>query len=392
MVDNKWFESVYPRIRIVYKSLQYNKVFREIMEWKKNSKTSDFEMDKFKEHVLKYLYSMRTETGVRFSESSKLESLYALVYQIMIEGMLDIPITNKEEKLNILNSAQCDDGYFYDFATFNYKYIQGDGWGARHFVPHAIIAYERLGAIPNKSFSYISSLYTEKNLISLLESLNWRQPWGASNVVMNYLTVMQYSRDRMGDIKAEKALECALEWLLKRIRKDCGMWFQGRMENQIQINEAIRAAYHIYPLFIYDNIELPFRERVIDKILESQNKAGGFDILLNSSACHDIDAIDPLIRFNLQTNYRTDEVKDCVARSLEWVLHNQMEDGGFVFSLGEKFNYGHRNLSSAKGESNMFATWFRTLSVVYMYNYLYNVDSGLLCLPGYEMPIRKRNK
>ena len=104
--------------------------------------------------------------------------------------------------------------------------------------------------------------------------------------------------------------------------------------------------------------------------MRTQNARGGFGWGVhnskdpwNSSACEDIDSIDPLARLSTQTGYRRQEVIAALERALPWVLSNQNEDGGFVFMRASSFCYGHDLMCSGPDESAMFPTWFRTLSL-----------------------------
>ena len=126
-------------------------------------------------------------------------------------------------------------------------------------------------------------------------------------------------------------------------------------------------------------------------ILPLQNKWGGFDISPFSSVCADIDAVEPLIRLSLSNpNYRIDEIKTIVNRSADNCLANQNIDHGFVFQRFYPFCYGHINMSSDREKSNLFATWFRTLQLLYIDSYLSNTNYSFVNMPGYEMPLREK--
>ncbi len=129
--------------------------------------------------------------------------------------------------------------------------------------------------------------------------------------------------------------------------------------------------------------------RIIDSCLRTQNKFGGFGVPANSSACEDIDSIDPLVRLYFLGNYRKEEIKKSLERAIVWVLVNMNEDGGFVFRRMEPFVYGHKLMSSGKDESAMFPTWFRTLSLAYLAkalptSFLGKFDWQFIRCPGYQ--------
>ena len=107
-------------------------------------------------------------------------------------------------------------------------------------------------------------------------------------------------------------------------------------------------------------------ERIVDSCLATQNRLGGFGVPLNSSACEDIDCIDPLSRLYIETDYRREDIHNALEKALPWVLVNVNPDGGSVFRRHESFKYGHDLMSTRANESSMFATWFRTLSLAYL--------------------------
>ena len=51
-----------------------------------------------------------------------------------------------------------------------------------------------------------------------------------------------------------------------------------------------------------------------------------------------------------------------------------MKDGGCVFRKHSSFKYGHELMTTSEEESNMFATWFRTLSIAYISQVLPGIE------------------
>ena len=79
------------------------------------------------------------------------------------------------------------------------------------------------------------------------------------------------------------------------------------------------------------------------------------------------------------------EIDQALTKAINWVLCNQVGDGGFVFRLHEPFIYGHQQTSSQKNQGAMLPTWFRTLSIIYLCNYLRIPNSFVITkCPGYE--------
>ncbi len=199
---------------------------------------------------------------------------------------------------------------------------------------------------------------------------------------MNIGVAMQYARDRMG-MPFKSAVEALEEFLIKKINRNYGMWFEGKVNSSDKRNEMIRGMYHILPIFYYDNIELPYSELAIRQILLSQNKWGGFDKNIGSSACADIDGLDPLLRLTYKKN--DIDSKKAILKARNWILFNQNPDGGFVFERNREFIYGsQRVLFSKENESNLFATWFRCLSLELVNTYLEEGKAFTIDTPGYE--------
>jgi hypothetical protein len=129
----------------------------------------------------------------------------------------------------------------------------------------------------------------------------------------------------------------------------------------------------------------------MDTVLATQNDLGGFgwgvhngSNPLHSSACEDIDSIDPLVRMSRRSDYRRDDVLGVLRRALPWVKKNQAPDGGFVFMLDRPFEYGHPELASGTNVGAMFPTWFRTLSLAMIGKAMISEKWNFINCPGYQ--------
>lgn len=344
-------------------------------------KTLDFiNINKVGDHIAEYKYSY---------PSSK-PTIYASCYACMIRSLYgDLDSFSDEQKkewTSYFDSFQSpDDGLFYDPVLANVIYNKEDWWGARHLALHLIIAYTALGSRPKYDFRFLKPFYDPSYVIDWLESRDWYDRIAfTGNEVMNYGCLLQYSRDFFGNKDAGNGLRVMLDWLEQKINPDTGMWGSQPGVDPTQLSLVVQGAYHIYPLFFYDNRNLPYNDKAIDLLLKTQNPLGGFGVQLNSSACEDIDSIYPLIRFSKITDYRKEEVDLALKRAFPFVLANMNDDGGFVFRRNEPFHYGHKEMYSGYNESSMFATWFRTLCLAYLVNYLGLKNSFCLKkIPGY---------
>ena len=114
----------------------------------------------------------------------------------------------------------------------------------------------------------------------------------------------------------------------------------------------------------------------------------GFGPNLKSGACADIDSIDPLARLSFFTSYRREDIKLVLKKALPWVLSNQNDDGGSVFSRGGRCECGTSNIYAKVDESAMFPAWFRTLSLSYIGMVLPELVTGVnwnfMHCPGHQ--------
>ena len=364
----------------------------------------DWTYESEKQQTLAYLESMRVGPfAYKFAGSSEQPTLYGSIYACMLlsmYGVLDsMTPAEKNDWLTYLDSFQdAKDGYFRDpvlaCPAFEGTPEWGDGWGARHLAGLIIVAYGHLGRSPKYPFTFLEPYYDLDYLNIWLKSFAFKQDvWSQSNYIMNIATLLQYARDYMGENRAAPAIKVILEWLRSTQRADTGMWHQYTINGYPEIGDAIRGAYHFYPLFVYENEPLKHPEAIIDTILRSQNSWGGFNPQeMPSGACEDIDAIEPLIRASLQTGYRQLEVNIAIRRAMLWVLSCRNKNGGYESLPENGCPHGnHLQTSSMPGEGNLFSTWFRTLCLAYILDFLKIPNAFTLRIhPGYEINLNYR--
>jgi phage pi2 protein 07 len=338
----------------------------------------NFDFKQLKAKTLRYLRTMKMdnhEFSYRFSTSTKSSLLYASVYACMIRSLYgdlrQISEKQRQSWVDYLDSFQSEDkGLFYDPVIKNALFDNSDWWGDRHLALHAVSAYCALGAMPKYRFHFLEQYYSETELKRWLDTVKWESAIphnnDIDNKIMNIGCLLQYSRDYFDDANAARAVEFLKKYLKKKINVETGLWGFYNTEDKDQLSRMVQFAYHILPIYFYDHEEIQYKEKIIDHILSTQNLLGGYGVQYNSSACEDIDSIDILIKLSRRTGYRSDDIKQSLLNALPWVLSNMNKDGGFVFRREEPLLYGHGEMSSGNNESNMFATWFRILSLAYL--------------------------
>ena len=354
-----------------------------------------------KQRILGYLEQRRVgEFEFKFSANSTMPTLYASIYACMLLGLLGeldkLTSADKRRWLEYFNQMQSEsDGYFRDPALVGNDYetggVWGDGWGIRHLAGHIIIAYGRLEGQPRYPFKFLSPFYNDTCLEAWLGKFNFEtNVWSASNYLMNLYSLLQYARDFMGESRAAKPIDRIASWLTEHQSPETGMWHKYSVRGYPELGDAIRGAYHFYPLFTYEQRPVAYREKVIDQIIKSQNSWGGFEMEKRpSGACEDIDALEPMIRFVAQTGYRKAEAELTVKRAMVWLLANRHTDGGYESLMENGCHYGgHPQTESFPKQSNLFATWFRTLTLAYVTRFLkMENDYNISRFPGYEIAL-----
>lgn len=353
----------------------------------------NFNYGKQKEKTLSFVNEMSCSDKhiYKYAPSCRRPNIYASTYACLLLSLFgEIDKLPEKEKLNWISyfdSFQNTDGFFYDETIYNGIYDNTDWWGKRHLLPHIIMAYTALGAKPKYEFSWLKDYYSTHKLDELIASVNWNSAimddTDIDNKIMNIGVCLQYQRDFRNDNKANTAITYLKNQLLEKLNPTTGFWGCYNLNNKTERARMIQFSYHLQRLFFYDSYKFSNVERMIDLILESQNAYGGFAVQLNSSACADIDAINPLIYFSKGSDYRKKEIEIALQRAFVFILSNQNTDGGFVFMRDAPFYYGAKEMSSQKNESAMFPTWFRTLCLAYMCDYLNCGDFNIVYSPGY---------
>lgn len=353
-----------------------------------------FDFDKYKSKVLDYSHSLNEGClfNYKYAKSTTTPTIYASMYVCLLESLFgNLSRKDEDYRLNwakYFDSFQdSSDGFFYDKTINSPFYNQTDWWGKRHLVPHLIMAYTALGYKPKYPFYWVSEYYSKDAIDELMSEAAWdtamMDDTDIDNKIMNIGVTLQYQRDFFNDDSARKSISYLKECLLSKINPDTGMWGVYNLEDPKEKARMIQFSYHLLRLFFYDGDVIEKPERLIDLIIESQNRYGGFAVNLNSGACADIDAIDPLIYLSKQIDYRHDDIEKVLRRAFIFILGNQNDDGGFVFLRDSEFDYGDQQTSSLKNESALFPTWFRTLSIAYICEFLDIKGFNFVKSPGY---------
>lgn len=366
-------------------------IAKDIMVVPKYIDSHDVDIETIKDGVIKYIESQSIgDYGCSFSQSAHEATLFASVYKLMIYGLIGVDIVDADGWKEYLDSFQDDDGIWRDKKhPFRNWAARSDEWNDIHLIPHIIYAYEAIKKLPNKRYEFLDKFKKREVISDFCEQIDFEKFWASSNGVMNYLVSMIYARDVMGDSELQSSIDYILSFLVNKMDLSDGLWTERR--DKTSLYEAVRGGYHVWMLMIQEGVK--FQENhihnIIDTILLLQNKYGGYNKHLIADICHNIDCIDPLVRFSyMDPDYRKNEIEDALLNARRYLLNNRNDDGGFCFGRMIKLRYGNDSLRSDFNESNMFGTWFTLLALMIIEDYF---DEKVLLeskLPGMEYKVK----
>jgi hypothetical protein len=330
--------------------------------------------------TLQYVESMRFHGQpfgrYRYAKGMTEPTLYSSTYAAMTRGLYrdlhTLTSAQRREWVAYLQSHQDDDGLYRDPRIFGVGWYKDDPeWcGRRHLTCHVLTALTCLGAVAAKPLRMLEPFYDKAHLTAWLEGRDWSKVDFVGNEVLNLGTLLQYARDFQKQPRAAAAMRLMLDWLARNhMNADTGLWGSIDVTEPKGLSRAVMGAYHFWLLFFYDRVPVPHPERAVDSVLRTENPKGGFGWGVHgpaSSACEDIDSIDPLARLLSPSAQRRDDIIAALRRAEPHVLAMQNDDGGFGWVRGTAFSYGHPLMAAGKDASGMFPTWFRTLSLAYL--------------------------
>lgn len=322
-------------------------------------------------------------------------SIYACLIMSLAGEFEKYDSIDKEKLCDYFSRFQSEeDGLFYDNKLLNKNYPSCNWWWTQHLAVQIVACYKILGKKPSYKFKFLEKFYDLEVLADFLETIDVDNHKVKDNeyILMSFGALLQFNRDFFEDAAAGSAVVYLQKWLLSKINTDSGLWGSKAPQIPEEITSSIQFYYQLYLMFEYDKVRLPYREKVIDWVLRTQNSSGGFGVDPTcSSACEDIASIDILIRYGLTGNYKTTDIIEALLKAVPWIISNYNENLGAVFSRAKSFQYGHALMNTRENESSLFATWLRTLSLAYITNFLgrYLENAKLLSLfniddaPGY---------
>jgi hypothetical protein len=346
-----------------------------VSKMQKTIRNGGIDFNEIKRKTLEYVASNQiAELGIGYysyrvgGPSLVYASAYAALVRHLYGDLKTLTVDECKSWAQYLLQNQSEDGLFRDPQIECHAAEEIDWWGWRHMTMHVLMALCALGAKTYRTFECIKQFKASGRMAEWLANRNWeKDATCVSNEVQNYGTLLQYARDFQDQSWCQAALDEMYDWLDDHQNAETGCWGYP-CDTPLHRSYAVQTGYHFWCMYFYDNRPIKYIERIIDTCLATQNKLGGFGVQLNSSACEDIDSIDPLVRLSFITDYRRAEIISALKRAIPWILVNQNKfDGGWVFRRYQLYNIlPHRVMWAGMNESFMTYTWFRTLSLAYI--------------------------
>lgn len=323
--------------------------------------------------ALEYIETLRVRDSAygryRYTADSQNPILYASIFAVLSRHLLNdlatLPQNQQEEWGEYIASHQCEDGLFRDPFVTNDIAEKEDWWGWRHVTVLALMALRALNTQPRHALGFLEPVASSTKMRSWLSRLDWGTQVGfTSNAVQNYGAALQYARDFMDEPGLHAACDTLFEEVSALCNSDTGLWGAGFPDALTALLDGVVAGYHFWVLYWYDGLDIPFGERTFHSITHIQNRFGGFHPKeVNSSACHDIDGVLPLIRLSYRYPHLQPAALPVVKKAIPWLLYNFNSDGGACFMRNRSFCYGHPAMFSNTDQSAIFPTWFRLLTI-----------------------------
>ncbi len=279
------------------------------------------------------LESYRGDGRFRFSPARSASNLYSTCFAVLaLELLGELPRLDRRWRQQVCafvsRFQRPSDGLFVDPDILASAGASHD----RIYLCHqqtdfALLALQALGVSPPHPLRVLAKLEPQP-WSAWLGSLDWSDPWLASNRVMFVLDFLLHE-GRRGTRDTAAEVTAILDELDARQDPATGLWHRDSAASRLS---QMAATYHFLHFYTYLGRRPGFPERIIDATLALQDTDGLFTFFGGGGSCEDLDAVDLLCRCLLYTEHRRHEVERALARAHAALWENQNRDGGFCWA------------------------------------------------------------
>lgn len=344
------------------------------------------------------------------TEATLFSSCFAVFTRELYNDLNNISHTERDAWIELIQNCQDrNTGLFIDPLLKKEKKIDEDigrdqGWGYTTWqsTTFCISALKALNGRIKYPFNFLDVWKNPDKVTSWLNSLDWkRRTWCNGNLAMFLGICMITDYELNNDEKARESLDAFFDWHDNFQDPKTGFWGTDR---GTPINIGLYGAIHQYLLYYYMNRPLKYKEKIIDHTLLIQKPDGLFSLTGDGGGCEDLNATDTLVNMHKRINYRRKNIEKALQKVSVATINLQGDDGGFLwakrhhfgindwsklgFSILRHRNFGYWRHSCTEAvigqfitynkprlsqgwtktgipatESDIFATWFRSLNL-----------------------------
>lgn len=339
-----------------------------------------------------FIQACGSPTGFRFTVSGEctlMSTCFGLLAGELTGQLADLTGPSDTPSGRVA-SAQDDSGHWRDpvlreselTSLQTLDYVQ---WQTSYFALHALDA---VGEKPRHELAFVEPFLDPGRAVQWLHERDFDNFWYSSNEIMWLMSFLAFE-EREGNARAANSLDAMLDELDRLQDPETGYWGTDKGSNLFQ---GMAGAFHVYYFYFWRGRPIAYADRVIDSTLSLQHRDGLFNAAGGGGSCHDLDAVDILVKFGMVTDHRRRDVRRALDRAYDALWTTQNADGGFCERcwppkpswkrrvvqmlrldglLGKErpeeppvYRYsGWTEMECLVNESNVWASWFRPLAL-----------------------------
>jgi len=305
-------------------------------------------------------------------------------------GGIDSDRSWYEKLAQSIASHQAEDGFFRD-PQFKLEDLKGSHdatyllWQQTYFALHAL---DVVGVRPPHRLAFLDAFQEDTAAIAWLRERDYVDFWYGSNEIM-WLMSFLAQEGIEGDSRMLRVMDAMLDELDATQDPKTGYWGTDRGAT---LFNGMAGAFHIYYFYFWRKRPINHVQAIIDNTLALQHRDGLFHANGGGGTCHDLDAVDILVKFSMLSDHRAQDVASALDRAWHGLPGTQNPDGAFCERRWRPRRSWKRRLGEAVGldrllgrpnpictplyrysgwdkmscpvtTSNIWAMWFRPLAL-----------------------------
>lgn len=221
-----------------------------------------------------------------------------------------------------------------------------------------------IGELSKKPFYQFAQ--SEMDLIQHLQSLNWKEPWGAGGqaAALAVFLVTQGPLFLPNDLVTQLK-KSFIDFLTTLADQKSGAYFKGQKP---EYSELVNGSMKVLNALEWLDAPIHYPLNLIDTCLER---------LPDSEGCHLVDVIYVLYRCSLETDYRKEEIQRYCLKVFQMIMEHKKPDGGFSYFIGtSQTSYYTATISEGLQESDIHGTCLLTWAIAMIIEILEIKDTG----------------